>query len=337
MIDVAAMVDQAAADERLSGVVRVEVGGDVTCAAYGWANRAYRIPNEVDTRFGIASGTKSFTAVTVMRLVELGALTLDTTARSLLGDDLVMIDDAVTVDHLLAHRSGIGDYLDEDNDYQLTDYVMTVPVHCLATAEAYLPALEGRPMMFRPGDRFKYCNSGYVVLALLAERVTSTPFHDLVQQHVFDRAAMTASAFLRSDELPGDAAIGYLFDDGLRTNSLHLPVRGSGDGGASTTVGDIQRFWTALFGTHLVHAGSLEEMLRLRSSTASGRARYGLGFWLGPTSDAVELAVQLEGGDAGVSFRSVHQPSRGVTYTVVANAGDGAWRVADRLGDLLDA
>ena len=54
-------------------------------------------------------------------------------------------------------------------------------------------------------------------------------------------AGMADTAFLRSDELPGRAALGYLDDDGLRTNVLHLPVRGNGDGGVYTTAADVAR------------------------------------------------------------------------------------------------
>ena len=79
----------------------------------GLADRAHGVPFTADTRVAVASGAKGFTALTVMRLVEDGVLSLDTRARDLLGDDLPLIDDAVTVEHLLAHRSGIGDYLDE--------------------------------------------------------------------------------------------------------------------------------------------------------------------------------------------------------------------------------
>ena len=78
-----------------------------------------------------------------MSLVERGTLELGTTARSLLGDDLPLIADDVTIEHLLAHRSGIGDYLDEDAVDDITDYVMPVPVHELATTEQFLPVLDG--------------------------------------------------------------------------------------------------------------------------------------------------------------------------------------------------
>jgi CubicO group peptidase (beta-lactamase class C family) len=82
----------------------------VVAKAFGLADRAHEIANTVDTVFAIASGTKGFTALTVMSLVQDGAISLSTTARSVLGGDLPLIDDAVTVEHLLAHRSGIGDY-----------------------------------------------------------------------------------------------------------------------------------------------------------------------------------------------------------------------------------
>ena len=77
----------------------------------------------------------------------------------------------------------------------------------MATAD-YLPALDGFPQKFAPGTRFTYCNSGFVVLALIAERVAGQGFHEQVAARVFGPAGMTGSGFLRSDEVPGDAAIG---------------------------------------------------------------------------------------------------------------------------------
>src|SRR5207249_9116821 len=96
-----------------SGVVRVDRAGDLDALrAYGLAHRSHEIPNEPDTLFGIASGTKGLTALAVVALVEDGLLDVSTPARRVLGSDLPLIDDDVTVEHLLAHRSGIGDYLD---------------------------------------------------------------------------------------------------------------------------------------------------------------------------------------------------------------------------------
>jgi CubicO group peptidase (beta-lactamase class C family) len=314
-------VDAIARETDFSGVVRVDRGGRIVVAkAYGLAHRGYGIPNAVDTQFAIASGTKGLTALTIVSLVEDDLLHLSTTARSLLGDQLPLVADDVTVEHLLSHRSGIGDYLDEETDLELSDYLMPVPVHELATTEQYVAVLDGHAAKFAPGERFAYSNSGYVVLALIAERASGIPFHDLVRQRVCKPAGMEDTAFLRSDELPGRAALGYLEIDGLSmTNVFHLPVRGSGDGGIYTTVADIRSLWTSFFAGRIVSMDWVAEMVRPLSETPSG-TRYGLGFWLHPTTNVVMLVGQ----DAGVSFRTVHDPRFDLTHTAISNTSDGA-------------
>jgi CubicO group peptidase (beta-lactamase class C family) len=326
--DLAALAEE----NGFSGVVRVDRGGVVQLErAFGLADRSHGVPNTPDTQFGVASATKALTALTVVGLVAAGRLGLGTTARSLLGTDLPEVDDRVTVEHLLAHRSGIGDYIDEEEGLEENDYLLPVPVHELSTAEGYLPVLEGHPQKFVPGERFAYCNSGYVVLAVLVERLTGSSFHDLVQERVCGPAEMSDTVFLRSDELPGRAARGYLAREGLRTNVLHLPVRGSGDGGVYMTVGDVHRLWQALLEGRILPEEWVEEVLRPRSEAPAESRRYGLGFWLHGTRDA----VILEGLDAGVSFRSVHDRRSSTTFTVVSNTADGAWRPARYLGERL--
>jgi CubicO group peptidase (beta-lactamase class C family) len=318
-------LDRVVAAERFSGVVRIDRCGEVELVAvYGMAHRGCAVRNTIDTRFALASGSKGFTALAVVALIEDGVLALETTARSVLGRDLPLIDDRVTVGHLLAHRSGIGDYLDEDAGHELSDYVMTVPVHELDTTESFLAVLDGFPTAFAPDERFTYCNGGYVVLAVIAERTSGVPFHDLVHQRVCDPAGMVDTAYLRSDELPGGTALGYLSaDPSSRTNVFHLPVRGNGDGGAYSTAADVSAFWTALFDGRIVSPAWVAEMVRPRSTLPSGSARYGMGFWLDPTGPG----VHLEGCDAGVSFGSIHDPSTGRTTTVISNTSEGAWPI----------
>lgn len=317
------------ADETgFSGVVRVDGrDGIEVVRAYGLADRAHAIPNAPDTQFGIASGTKGLTALVVMRLVEEGALSLSTPARSVLGADLPLVDERVTVEHLLAHRSGIGDYLDEELDLDFSDYLLPAPAQQLTTTEAYIDVLDGHPQKFPPGERFAYCNSGYVLLALIAERTAATPFHDLVRDLVCTPAGMDDTAFLRSDELPGRAALGYVQVAGeWRTNLFHLPVCGTGDGGIYTTAADVTTFWRALFAGSIVREETLAEMLRERSAARPDRG-YGLGFWL----PAGGRAVALVGSDAGVAFRSAHDPERLMTWTLLSNTGEGTRAIAARL------
>lgn len=313
-----------------SGVVSVDRDGSIEFAkAYGSADRRHEIPNAVDTRFAIASGTKGLTALAVMSLIEDGSLDLATTARSVLGSDLPLIEDGVTVEQLLAHRSGIGDYLDEDSGQEINEYAMPVPVHELATTEQFLAVLDGFPTVFPPGQRFAYCNGGFMVLALIAERTSGQSFHELVQRRVCEPAGMRDTEFLRSDELPGRAALGYLEVEGPRTNVFHLPVRGNGDGGIYTTAADVTSFWSALFAERIVPTDVVAEMVRPRSDVPRESKRYGLGFWLHASSDA----VILEGYDAGVSFYTEHDPASRTTHTVISNTSEGAWPIAELFGE----
>jgi CubicO group peptidase (beta-lactamase class C family) len=98
---------------------------------------------------------------------------------------------------------------------------------------------------------------------------------------------MGGTAFLRSDELPGRVALGYLEVDGAwRTNVFHLPVRGSGDGGIYSTAADIRALGTALYAGRIVPLARVAELTLPRCVPPGNASRYGLGFWLHGTSDS---------------------------------------------------
>lgn len=332
-LDVAAL-DAAAARNSFSGVVAVDIAGERAFErCYGYAHRGYRVPVTADMQFGLASGSKTFTALAVLRLVEEGVLRLDQRVREILPDDLPLIDDAVTVEQLLAHTSGIGDYLDEDGGWGIADYVFTVPVHTLTSAGAFLPALDGFPQKFPPGERFSYCNGGFMVLAVVLERVTGEVFHDVVRRLVLDAAGLADTAYLRTDELPGSAATGYLFDHGNRTNTLHLPVLGNGDGGAFSTASDLHLFWRAFHSGRIVSPATVTVMTEPRAEVPDEGMNYGLGLWLHTSG----LATVIEGYDAGVAIRSTHIPASETTVSVLGNSSGGAWPVIGVVADSIDA
>lgn len=322
-------LDGIADETDFSGVVQVSRGPRMLYGrASGLADRAHEIANTISTRFGIASGCKGFTALVVMSLVNDGTLDLGTTVRSVLGDDLDQVDHKVTVAHLLSHTSGIGDYYDENVAGDIADYVLSVPVHRLASTPDYLSVLRGYPTKFPAGERFEYCNGGFVILALMAEVAAETSFYELASRRVFEPAGMVTTEYLRSDQLPGSAAIGYLpTEDGWRTNHFHLPIRGSGDGGCYSTIGDMARFWPALFGGKVLPRPLVDEMVRPHNDVPEEDLRYGLGFWVRPD----RATVMLEGMDAGVSFRSAYDPPSEVLYTVISNTPSGAWPLVKEL------
>jgi len=321
-----------ARSEHYQGVLEVCLHGETVAShAFGLADRRYGVAHTRNTRLGIASGTKGFTALTVMRLVELGVLRLDTAVVGFVGEDLPLVDPAVSVAHLLAHRSGIGDYLDEDTLTDINDYIMSVPVHQLAGSEDYLVELHGHPQTSPPGACFAYNNGGYVLLALVAERAVGKPFHELVDQHVCQPAGLSATGFVRGDQLDETVAVGYLEAEGLRTNVYHLPVSGSGDGGMVSTTGDIMKLWGALFGGQVVAESTLKKMVAPRSDATEQGLRYGMGFWLAASGPV----VQLEGYDAGISFKTAYNPVNKTGYALISNTSDGVWPLARVLGAAL--
>ncbi len=242
-------------EDGFAGVVRLDVGGDtILRAGFGLADRARRLPMTPETRLGMASGSKTLTALAVLSLVEEGVLDLSTTARSLLGDDLPLVADDVTIEHLLSHRSGIGDYLDEDSDLDMADYPMPVSVHRLDRIEAFVPLLDGYATKFRAGSDFSYCNGGFVILALIAERASGMPFHQLVEERVCGPAGLRSTDYPRSDALPGDCRA-RVRRGGRSVAEQRVPPAGARHRrwrSAFTTVDDMHDFWPALLGGRIV-------------------------------------------------------------------------------------
>src|SRR2546423_4762840 len=148
------IIDTIADQNEFSGVVSVDRGGQTEFVkAYGLAHRAHQIPNTPGTRFAIASGTKGLTALTVISLINDGALGMSTTARSVLGTDLPLIGGDVTIGHLLADRSRIGDYPDEEGRYDAPDYVLTAPAPDPAATQQHLTVLRRYPPNVPAGER----------------------------------------------------------------------------------------------------------------------------------------------------------------------------------------
>ena len=313
-----------AESSEFSGIAVGFVDGEpVAELCSGFVDRTQKRAVTSASLFGIGSGTKGLTALTIASLIEGGELSFETRWRDLFPETLPLVDARVTIEHLLAHRSGVGDYVNEELIESADDYLMDLPVHRLTEPSAYLPCMESLPQTTPPDERFAYNNGGYVMLSVAAERATGVSFYSLVQDRVLGRAGMADTSFCRSDELPAEAAVGYL--ENGRSNILHLPVRGAGDGGAYSCARDVGSLWAAMFSGEMVSSEMVETLVTPRS--AVGESGYGLGFWL---LDGGRF-VMLEGMDAGISMRSAFDRMSGRSYVVLANTSSGAWPIARHL------
>ena len=324
-----------------SGVVLVEQDGrPVVSEARGYANRSDLIPNGMDTRFGIASGGKGFTAVAVYQLIEQGVLSLETAVGDMLDIPLGHVDPKVTVAQLLTHTSGIPDYFDEDVDDDYGSIWDQKPVYLMLSPKDFLPLFSHEKMNFEPGAQFRYSNSGFIMLGMILESVTGRPFAEHVTESVLRKAGMANSGYFRCDRLPSKCAVGYIDEPGAgwRSNVYSLPIIGGGDGGTFVTAEDMLRFWTALFQNRLLSPKGTADLLSPHAKVGDNLS-YGYGVWIGmrgePGASSKIRRFSLMGEDPGVNFSSAVYPEAGIRTAILANAGRVGHRIARKISELV--
>ena len=319
-----------AVEHGFQGVVRIEDRGEILFEkAYGLRDISNSLPNLCDTAFGLASGTKSFTAAGIAVLIDRGAIAFDTTVKEIFGREFSFVSPEATVEQLLRHTSGIYDYYDEELITDFDNFRVEIPWNLLETPGDYLPLFEGRPAKFTPGERFSYSNGGYVFLGIIIEEITGKTYRDYMKQAVLEPADMKNSGFFAFNDLPPNTALGYIDDKGrLKSNIYALPIRGGGDGGMYASAADISRFWRAMAEGKIV---SEKVLARLISPTFhnGGKRNYGCGFYL--SEDEPEKVFFMEGGDGGVGFYSRYDRRRDNMQTVISNRTEGEVPIKDVL------
>jgi len=297
----------------------------------GYADRANKRKINIDTRLAIASGTKMFTALGIMKLIELDRLKLDDKVFDIVPRSFPTYDKSVTIKHLLTHSSGIPDYYDEELMEAGVDIKLSIPNYDLNKPSDYLEIMPDKKMKFAPGKAFNYNNSAFVLLAVIIELLTGD-YHLWIEKEVLQKARMISSGFFKMDQLPTNTAIGYLETDksSNKSNIYQLPIIGGGDGGMYTTVKDMDRFWDAFLEGEIVNSNIVKEMITPHSH--SSNLSYGLGVWLESNGESFDPI--LFGQDPGVSFVSGFQMLSNKKHTVISNTEKGAWGLSNLLKDL---
>lgn len=241
---VTAAAEKAAAADQFSGVVMVAKNGKpVMARAWGLADPAKKIANTPDTKFNLGSINKIFTQVAIAQLAQAGKLAITDTVRKHLPDYPSPAADKITIEQLVAHRSGLGDIFGPKFFERASS---------LRKLSDYLPLFANDPLLFEPGSDQRYSNAGYVVLGLIIERLSGQSYYDYVRDHIFKPAGMTNTASYAVDETVANRAVGLTRrgPDGplpeRAPNTPTLPYRGSSAGGGYSTAADMVKFAQAL-------------------------------------------------------------------------------------------
>lgn len=318
-------------DKNFRGNIYIVQGDKVlyesTC---GFADLANEIPNTPDTRFASASAGKAFVAVGILQLIEQGKIRFDDTLGTLLDMEWNQIDRDVTVRQLLTHTSGVPDYFDESVMEEYEELWTDFPNYKIRHNNDLLPLFIDKPMMYPRGQRFQYNNTGYVMLAMIMEKVTGMYFDQYLKGNVFDVCGMKSTGYYELDKLPAKCANHYIYchDTGdYRTNIFSVDAKGTGAGGAFITVKDIVNFWTGLVDGKLIKRELVLDMLSKQSGDGRDPEEgfYGYGMWIIDCPGGRDIAY-FQGCDPGVSFISEYNPNNGLISVLVSNYGDNVWR-----------
>jgi CubicO group peptidase (beta-lactamase class C family) len=236
--------------DMFSGTVVVAKNGQIIYeAAFGQANKDFGIPNNLHTKFNVGSIGKTFTAVGIMQLVESGKLSLSDPLSIYLPDAPFPQKDRITIYHLLTHTSGLGDYLEHEN------YLGTLSK--IRKITDVLPLVYDQAPQSPPGKEFSYSNSGFLLLGVIIEKVSGSPYPEYLQEHIFEPSGMTESGLFYENEVLPNRSIGYTktWDGSYVSNVLSVPAPCPA-GGLRTTVGDLLKFDQALLGSTLLSESS---------------------------------------------------------------------------------
>jgi D-alanyl-D-alanine carboxypeptidase len=303
---------------KFNGVVLIAKDGEpILKEAHGYANISFKVPNKEDTKFGLASMGKMFTALAIMQLFENGKLKLhDKVIKYLPNYPNKKIANSVTIHQLLTHTSGMGNYWTETFSRTSKERFKKV--------NDYLPLFVDQELSFIPGTEYRYSNSGYMVLGMIIEAVSKKSYFDYVKENIFQKAQMYNTDAYEVDKINANLAEGYTKSkDGHWMNNLFLrPVKGGPAGGSYSTAEDLLKF-----SIHLVKNKFLTETNTKILTTGKSNKRNNTSYAYGFGEEIIEgdRIIGHSGGFPGVRTVLMIFPETGFTAIILSNKDDGSF------------
>jgi CubicO group peptidase (beta-lactamase class C family) len=278
-------------------VLVAEKGNTIYSKAFGLANIAWNISNEIDSRFRIYSMSKQFTAMLIMQLVEAGKIDLQKPILDYLPYYSKDVGKQVTVHHLLTHTHGIVEGYD-----RLPPFLVTEPTQQLV--KKYF----SNKLDFQPGTKFRYSGLlGYILLGAIIESVTGEPYQDVLQKNILDPVGMKNTFYLDYRKIIEKRASDYTKTDyGFEYRIQAYPIHADGASCLVSTVNDLLLWDQALY-TNKLLSDKYKKILLAAHVKRHEPYYYGYGWY----SADLEIGGEIKriyfhtGGGTCIIFRSI--------------------------------
>jgi len=305
---------------QFNGSVLVADKGEIIYKkGFGSANMEWNIPNQPDTKHRLGSITKQFTSMLIMQLVQQGKLKLDVSISTYLPDYPKQNGDIITIHHLLTHTSGTPNYTSFPNFFQDHGRDPYRP-------EELVSYFADSTLEFKPGERFSYSNSGYILLGAIIEKVTGKSYEQVLQENILTPLKMTNTGYDHHDILLKNRASGYDKNGRGYTNAGYLEMSIPYAAGALySTVEDLYLWDQALYTDKLLSKNNKD--LLFGKHIFEGQGHYAYGWIIGdlPIGNSVEKipTISHSGGIHGFNTELTRFPTD-KSFIVLLNNTSGA-------------
>ncbi len=294
------LLHQLEKDDVFSGSVLIGYNGSIVYSKHlGYSTKEKHLRNTSNTKFYIGSITKLYTKILIYQLVEEKKIKLNDKVAKYLSGFNKNVANHVTVQHLLNHTSGLGQYYDHPEFESRKKNISSI--------DDILYFVKTEELMFKPGTEVEYSNSGYVVLGAIIEKVTNLTYGEALKSYIFQKIDARNSSYSIINTAMDSTAQGYLTNLLTGATNADLFLTGASDGGIITTAYDLFKLDSAIFQSDIV----LNEKSRLQIFNQRGNNE------LIATSKNVKFAIA--GGDPGLSTIYSRNIVKGYTIIVLSN------------------
>lgn len=328
--DLESFVKKLSASDVFSGTALLARNGNVLYkGAFGQANKDFGVANTIDTKFNLGSMNKMFTGVAIAQLVEKGKLSFDDPLSKFIPDfPTAEVAQKIKIKHLLTHTAGLGGYFSKRYDELSRAKVRTVD------DMMNLAKQDEKALLFEPGSKWQYSNTGMLVLGKVVEIVSGQSYFDYVRDNIFKPAGMTNTDSYELDRVNKNLAVGYdkqYGDNGITwaNNVFAHVMRGGPQGGGYSTAEDLLKF------DHALRSGKLVGMAMVTTLTTPkpdlNSPDYGYGFYASADSEVTGHS----GGFMGINSDLKMYTKTGWTVIVMSNYSRGAQPVSSKIETLI--